>query len=117
MKEGKEYESGVERKCSPCFKKGWCMCLSSQIPECLGPFTDVEDNVKKYREWCEEERNIADLNRAGRNVVLNTYLRNVESLDKENKVRVRKNVQKKSAGDPPLQLSLEWGELPPWHKK
>jgi len=82
MDDEKEYQSLIEKKCSSCYKKDWCMLLPSQIPECLGPFRDVEDNLKKYREFCEEERKPkADLDRAVWGVILNRHLRKKKLFD------------------------------------
>lgn len=66
-----------EKKCLSCYKEDWCMLLTSQGPECLGPFMDVEDNLKKYREYFEKENKPkVDMDRIAREVVLKTYLRN-----------------------------------------
>jgi len=73
----------VEKKCSSCYKKDWCMLTPYQrAVDCLGPFKDVEDNQKKFNEYCVEERKPkADLDRAVREVVLNNYLRNKKLFD------------------------------------
>ena len=69
----------IDRKCSSCYKNDWCMLTPYQrAVDCLGPLEDVEDNLKKYREYFEKEREKpkVDLDRAVREVVFNTYLRN-----------------------------------------
>lgn len=56
MDDGKEYQRIVDGKCRYCYKKDWCMLLPSQrAMDCLGPFKDEEDNIRKYREWVEKE--------------------------------------------------------------
>jgi len=79
----KQYQSIIEKKCSSCYKKDWCMLSPCQrAVDCLGPFKDVEDNQKKFREYCEKEKKPkADLDRAAREVVLNKYLRNKKLFD------------------------------------
>jgi hypothetical protein len=78
-----KFKLNIEKKCSSCYKKDWCMLFPYQrAVDCLGPFKDVEDNQKKFREYCEEEKNPkADLDRAAREVVLNKYLRNKKLFD------------------------------------
>jgi hypothetical protein len=73
----KRYKSIIDKKCPICFKKAGCMLLPSQRAEmCLGPFSDMEDQLKKYGEYCEEEKKPkADLDRIVWDVLLNTYLR------------------------------------------
>lgn len=71
-----------EKKCLSCYKEDWCMLLPSQRPECLGPFKDVEDNLKKYREYFEKEKKPkVDMDRIAREVLLNTYLKNKKLFD------------------------------------
>lgn len=54
------------------------MLLSSKhegIELCLGPFRDQEDRKKKIKEDNEREEKKANLDKAVRNVAVNTYLR------------------------------------------
>ena len=83
MDDEKEYQSIIEQKCSSCYKNDWCMLSPYQrAMDCLGPFMDVEDNQKKFREYCEKEKKPkADLDRAAREVMLNKYLRNKKPFD------------------------------------
>jgi len=84
MNEEKKYQSRIERKCYPCFRKDECMLFSARhagIELCLGPFKDQEDRTKKIREDPEEKKPKADLDRAVREVVLNNYLRNKKLFD------------------------------------
>jgi len=77
------FKLNIDQKCSSCYKKDWCMLTPYQrAVDCLGPFKDVEDNLKKFREYCEKEKKPkADLDRAVREVVLNNYLRNKKLFD------------------------------------
>lgn len=52
------------------------------IKLCLGPFKDTEDNQKKNNEDVEKERKQkVDLDRAIREVILKTHLRNKKLFD------------------------------------
>lgn len=54
--------------------------------ECLGPFMDVEDNLKKFREYCEKEsKPKVDIDRVVSEVVKNTYLRKKKLFDERDK--------------------------------
>jgi len=82
MHEDEKRKSIIEKKCPSCYKKDWCMLLPSQIPDCLGPFMDVEDNLKKYREWYEKDRKPkADIDKAVREVVKSSFERKKEIFD------------------------------------
>ncbi len=76
-------EKTIKEKCSPCFRKKECLLLPSQRGECLGPFTDVKDQLKKFQAYCEENlsKPKADLEKAIREVVLKDYLRKKKLFD------------------------------------
>jgi hypothetical protein len=42
-------ENEVERpeKCNWCYKYRWCMLSHAQSFECLGPFSGVEENIRR----------------------------------------------------------------------
>lgn len=82
------FQKLITTKCNLCFRKesaeDRCMLYSSKhagIELCLGPFKDQEDRTQKIREDSEKEKKNADIKRAIRQVVLNTYLRNKKSFD------------------------------------
>jgi hypothetical protein len=55
MDSEEKLQSIVKDKCTPCYKKGWCMLLASQRSECLGPFKHEKDNLLKFRKFAEAE--------------------------------------------------------------
>ena len=44
-------KNGRPIKCKQCFKFYWCLLSFHQSFDCLGPFVDAEDNLRKFREW------------------------------------------------------------------
>jgi len=101
----------IKSKCNVCFRKDECLLFKerhSGMEFCLGPFDSQEDRTKKITEDFEREKKQADLDRIAWEVVLNNYLRNVESLNKENKISKKKPVQRNPAAACLRQLSLEW---------
>jgi hypothetical protein len=85
----KKFHSIVKSKCNLCFRKDSvedsCMLYSSKhigIEDCLGSFKDQEERIRKVEEDFEkEERPKVDMDRAIREAVKNTYLRNKEIFD------------------------------------
>lgn len=83
MKDHDRFKSISQKKCHSCLRKdsaeNRCALFSSRhagIELCLGPFKDVEDQLKKFREDFKKERKQkADLDRAMREVILKTHLR------------------------------------------
>jgi len=74
----------IKKKCFPCFRKKECLLLPFQQGECLGPFTDVKDQLKKFQTYYEENlsKAKADLEKAKWEVELRDYLRNKKLFDK-----------------------------------
>ncbi len=83
MVEEDKYKSIINQKCSSCYKNDWCMLSPYQrVEECLGPFMDVKDNLRKFTEYCEKEKKPSpDLERIVKDIILNQYLRNKKLFD------------------------------------
>jgi len=83
------FQDLIKTKCNLCFrketKKDSCMLFSSKhvgIELCLGHFKDQEDRMKKVREEFEkEDKPKVNMDRAIREAVKNTYLRNKRLFD------------------------------------
>ncbi len=76
-------DKSINKKCSPCFREKECLLLPSQRDDCLGPFTDVQDQLNKFQKYCEENpsKPKADLDRAVREVLSKDYLRKKKLFD------------------------------------
>lgn len=79
-----KYNSIIEQKCSSCYKKDWCMLSPCQkAEECLGPFKNVEDNGKKFRDFWEAENKKPKvrINKAVQGAMVDIYRRMKREFD------------------------------------
>jgi hypothetical protein len=51
------------------------------IENCLGPFKDQEDRIKKVRDDFDREKQHADLDKIARDIAINSYLRKIKLFD------------------------------------